>query len=650
MTRRWRFYAWIAAVVFAALTSYVSWFRWATFQYASFDLAFYIQGFYECLRGRFDVSLLGVPILGNHAEPLVFALVPLFALVPHPMLPVIVQNLALATMAPVGYRIALRLGLAPLPAFLLAIAAILAPATGFVALHEFHPEALSAPLLLLLFEARMRRRLGRFWLWFLLVLACKENLALLLVSYCGVIAISDWFGGKWKESLYWAILPAIAAGGWFLLYALIISPAINAGNVDYASLYSHLGSGPFEIVANFVIQPQLALEALRKSLFSGNLLWGLLLPFLCLPLLRPQWFVVAAPLLAQHLLSWRASEWSIHYHYAAPLIPVFWIATAEAIAGRPFNRIPMKRCAPPAVAVACLAGTLWLGPLRQAIIQLANTDAAWERAGIASALLNGIPPDASVTAPMPYLSHLAKRRDLHSLHHVIKGLKTLSRNQFEPPPPTDFVLIDYGDPATFNRPAGFYHPTLYGKNGETVPSSDVLLYRFLAQASYKPTLLNAFALLERVSTPPDASDAPAENPLAVLKNDTRIEHVSVDSTRTLRPDRPMPLTITWTFPAEHETFPWGMLRLENVETGDVTLLTKGLSLPSQAGTTVREQWNVVAPRSLQAGTYRARLVFVDMPSLLWRDDASLEPATPATHLGSLELGSLTVQRESPKEK
>ena len=44
-----------------------------------------------------------------------------------------------------------------------------------------------------------------------------------------------------------------------------------------------------------------------QALTHGNLVWALLFPFLCLPLLRPRWLLIAAPILLQHLLSWRSS-------------------------------------------------------------------------------------------------------------------------------------------------------------------------------------------------------------------------------------------------------------------------------------------------------------------------------------------------------
>jgi len=60
------------------------------------------------------------------------------------------------------------------------------PAAAYIALHEFHPEALSAPLLLLMIYSRSVRRLWLHWLCFAGVLSCKENMALLLGAYCCV--------------------------------------------------------------------------------------------------------------------------------------------------------------------------------------------------------------------------------------------------------------------------------------------------------------------------------------------------------------------------------------------------------------------------------------------------------------------------------
>ena len=108
-----RDHAWLMslflAALFFALTTSVSILRWANFQYRTFDLAYYVQALWQLVHGRFEVSVQGVPLLGNHVEPIVFLIAPLFLLVPHPMLFVVVQNLALASLAPVAYRIGKRL-------------------------------------------------------------------------------------------------------------------------------------------------------------------------------------------------------------------------------------------------------------------------------------------------------------------------------------------------------------------------------------------------------------------------------------------------------------------------------------------------------------------------------------------------------------
>src|SRR5207302_3733891 len=130
----------------------------------------------------------------------------------------------------------------------------------------------------------------------------------------------------------WYPWPPGPALMWFVLSASVIPPALNSGNIDYVALYDQLGTSPGNILLNAIVRPQLIGRALLQSLTHGNLVWGLLLPFLCLPLLTPRWIVIAAPILLQHLLSWRSSEWMIYFHYAAPLLPLFWIASVEAIA------------------------------------------------------------------------------------------------------------------------------------------------------------------------------------------------------------------------------------------------------------------------------------------------------------------------------
>ena len=65
-----------AALVFFGTCTWASYAHWANFEYRTFDLAYYVQALWQLLHGRFEVSVEGVPLLGNHVEPIVLLLLP----------------------------------------------------------------------------------------------------------------------------------------------------------------------------------------------------------------------------------------------------------------------------------------------------------------------------------------------------------------------------------------------------------------------------------------------------------------------------------------------------------------------------------------------------------------------------------------------
>lgn len=628
------------AVLFFSACTWASYVRWANFEYRTFDLAFYAQAIWQLIHGRFEVSLLNVPLLGNHVEPIVFLVAPLFAVFQHPMLLVVVQNAALAAMGPIGYGIVRLLGFDGRNALFLAAALLITPATGYIALHEFHPEALSAPLLLLMFHARLTRSLVQHWVWFIGVLACKENMAPLLVCYCAVQAFVERKQGL-AELCAWYFWPMVVAIAWFFLCIEVITPALNSGNIDYAGLYSQIGGSAGEILRRALIEPQLIVRALTYSLTHGNLVWALLFPFLCLPLLRPRWLLIGAPILLQHLLSWRSSEWTIYLHYAAPLLALFWIATVEAAAGRNVEKSFARfwRTLPLLLVLACVAGQICLGPA--ASIASVTTDWFDRKADRArkNRLIAKIPSEASVLAPLPYLSHLALRENLYSLHFVLKGLKTLSRSSYQPPAPTDFVLIDYRDSATFDSNAGYYHPTMKTVDGRVIPSSDQLLHNFLKRSSWVVNSSDELTLLKRAegTAIPQISNARG---LA----DPRIQSPLVSVTTSsdvLSKAAPLELTLEWDFQSERRVFPWMVLRLTRHGDNYSTAITKGLCAPEASSGPYEEIWQVTA-HDLPDGNYSADAVFADNTKRAWAEAMGQQSRQLPVALPPIRLGDIKV--------
>jgi len=609
------------ALLFSALTFTVSWWHWWTFQYGTFDLAFYVQALWLALRGQWQVSLLNVPLMGNHAEPIVFLLTPFFAIWPHPMLFVAAQTLAFATMPFTAYRIGKRLELEPKAALFMALATLVTPAAFSIGIYEFHPEALAAPFLLLLIEARLAERYGRYWLWFLVVLSVKENMAPLLVMFCGVFAVLEWKRERaWQ--LAWHVLPAGLAMAWLLLYGKVISPALNAGNVDYLQLYGHLGKTPGEIIRNFFVEPHRAFGALRTALTQGNMLWALLLPFLLLPLFRPRWLLISAPLLAQHLLSYRYSEWSLGAHYPAPFLPLFWIAAAETL-----RRFRAQTGIAAAVLIACALAHFRFGEARTIAGELSALGEILEERERKAQMIAEVPADASVTAGLGFLPHLANRERLVSLHHILKGLKTLSTATYTPPPAADFVIIDYADTLTFSTIAGYYHPWSRLDGGRFVPSSDRLLHDYLQPVPWRVEAKNSLTVLRRGEPLPGF--AVQGDPIK-LDGQTTLAGVQVSK----QVPGAVQLRLAWEFSGERKKFPWLMLVLSNGK--HLYPFLKGACAPEAGDGKYFEDWAVVFPSWMPAGHYAVFAQFYDGNEAAWQK--KLPPTDPTYLLTLLDLG------------
>jgi uncharacterized membrane protein len=630
-----------AGLVFFGVCTWASYARWANFEYRSFDLAYYVQALWQLIHGRFDVSVLGTPLLGNHVEPVVFLLAPLFFLFRHPMALVVAQNATLAAMAPLAFCLGRRLRLGAAASFLLAVALLLAPATGYIALHEFHPEAFAAPCLLIMIWARLRNSLRVHWLGIVTLLGCKENMALLLAAYCAVHLLLE-RRRPGAEIRSWFLWPGLLTIVWFALCTKVITPALNSGAIDYLALYDRLGASPGDILLKSISEPHRITGVLAQSLGRGNLLWGLLFPFLGLSLLRPRWLVIASPILLQHLLSWRSSEWQIYFHYAAPLVPLFWIALAEGLATiQRLRRLPaaVKIALPAAVVMACVAAQLLLGPAAAIVTSIAQWPAQSAERARKNAFVEQIAPSASVVAPLPYLSHLATREKIYSLHFILKGLKTLSRSRYDPPPPTDFVLIDYEDSATFDPDAGYYHPAMKTVDGSVIASSDRLLHDFLKRASWTSTSSNELTLLRQGQPQAPTLTPESASPIAIDPHTTLQQ---IEETGDALAGAGAEIVMTWTFQEPRELFPWMRLKLTPTSGGSPIIISRGLCSPESGSGAHLERWRLVGSSRLPPGDYGAEAIFFDYAKALWKErSGNLAPVNSLR----LPLGQIKVIAE-----
>ncbi|MDQ2659311.1 MAG: hypothetical protein M3Y03_02710, partial [Verrucomicrobiota bacterium] len=312
-------------------------------------------------------------------------------------------------------------------------------------------------------------------------------------------------------------------------------------------------------------------------------------------------------------------------------------------------RLPsaLRRLVPGLVLLACIIGQSVIGPARE--IRGSTTD--WfsgkgERAR-KNAFIAAVPSGASVVAPLPYLSHLALRNQLYSLHYILKGLKTLSRAPFVPPPPTDYVLIDYADGATFDAGAGYYHPTMRTMGGRVIPSSDQLLHEFLRKASWESRSVDEMTILRRTEAAP-ATFVDFGNSIFQIGGHTRL--VSIEkSTGQIVQGEPIEVIMRWVLQEPRESFPWLQLRFS--PSGKAPLvMARGLCVPQAVTGCVEERWQITATSDLPAGDYVLDAFFSSHPEMAWAMARGGSPAVASELVPPVSLGTLRVLSRKQRDE
>jgi hypothetical protein len=337
-------------------------------------------------------------------------------------------------------------------------------------------------------------------------------------------------------------------------------------------------------------------------------------------LLRPKWLLLGLPVLVPHLLSWRPSEWSIEAHYGAPLIPLVWMAAASAVVSfRSRARWAL------AMVVASLVAQLAMGPIRTVAAEIpAAREKLWER-GWKADLLSSIPAGASVTAGIPYLSHLATRAEVFSLHHVLKGLKTLGRSEATIPL-TDAVVVDYGDMATFNVHAGFYHPPMRTADGRVVASSDRLLHDYLGQASWSMRSVNTLHLFLRGF--PASTFSFDSTPLAVAPGMELLAVEHFDHADGVE------FHFAWHFTEMRQRFPW-VLVVASDGTHEYPRWMGACAIDAREGTAI-EVWRAKFLPKLPMSQMRFRLIVYEHGVAAWQNE--MPPANSRHVFRDIMLG------------
>jgi len=165
-----------------------------------------------------------------------------------------------------------------------------------------------------------KRKYRYFFLVSVLVMACKEEMPLLVVML-GIYALI--LQRNWRVGL-----ATIGVGLlWFIVALCVIIPHYNpSGQSPYLGAYSHLGQGPIGIIKRAFAAPLALLQTLfvkEKLIYVRDLF----MPVAFLSLLGLQVLFLCLPTLAIILLSGDPQVYTLEkFHYAAPLVPLVVIS------------------------------------------------------------------------------------------------------------------------------------------------------------------------------------------------------------------------------------------------------------------------------------------------------------------------------------
>lgn len=242
-----------------------------------------------------------------HFAPILYVLALFYYLIPSPMVLLLVQSAALASVAPLANSIARAHGFSEDISLRLAIGCGVFPSLFFISIFGFHTLTLAIPVLLTAILFIERNKIGMGLGVASLGMLVREDMTLVLIGLGLYLVIQrDWRG--WLGIIMGSVGLIIIKG--------MIMPSFGNGGFSYFNSYGYM---------SYILEKPLyalAQAITLRDILSGFILFGALM---FIPLLAPKQLLGAVPLAVAYLLSTRITSFDFRFHYMAPLLPfLFW--------------------------------------------------------------------------------------------------------------------------------------------------------------------------------------------------------------------------------------------------------------------------------------------------------------------------------------
>lgn len=502
----------VSAILFALCFGAIAIWKFLTFHYNALDLAIFNQVFFNTLHGHWFTSSIHPPsYLGDHISPIIFLLLPFYALAPHALTLVALQITALIASGWLVYRIALP-HLGPRWATALSVTWFANPFVGNIALFEFSVLPFAALGILLAYLGYDQKKFGVFCGGLLIPLLCREDMALGVLAFTALAFIDH-------RPTKWWLTPLLLAITYITIVITVGHLLAPSAPYKFLIYYQWLGNTPGAALHTLITKPWLPIAMLARP---GNILFVLvaLLPVAFIPLAAPRALVLAAGFALQFMLgSAGAGLTVLQTQYAALFVAPIFIATIQGIKALRYNRLPNfvakmiaqhRPLSPLLFVVTVLYGAYTLGPIPGSIMAMRHDDKRineWQ-------LVATIPTNAAVAATYDFLAPLSARGNLASFNYVFLGSQQFLQTNYALPTTTEYLLIDFRDLVTYQLQYSFssFYRDHYQQALTRWPST---LAGFSAIAVSDTTVLfqrnapSSITLVSRTEKPAATIDQPA---------------------------------------------------------------------------------------------------------------------------------------------
>ncbi|MFQ6080828.1 MAG: DUF2079 domain-containing protein, partial [Candidatus Bathyarchaeia archaeon] len=428
-----RLLVWAMIGLYTTFFSYFTVLRHYTFQTHAYDLGIFMQSFWTTINeGQlFYTTLWEGSRFARHFSPILFFLLPLYAIFPRAETLLIFQSFFLALGAVPIYWIARNEFDSEKAGVVSALLYLCYPALHGMNRFDFHELSLAPVFILFAFHYFKEQKYWNSMVFIVFALLCRGDVSLAIVPI-GVY----WFWerrGQWSrkdvETIFSVSIISIGIV-WFFLTMFVIVPYFNQP-------YSYFYMGQYKIEYLF-------LDLDRKLLYIIKLF----APLLYIPLFDGL-ILMALPALGQGLLSTNASRYSINNHHPALLVPfiflsaIYSIKRVSTLVDNSIKHVFQEKLLAPLLVISLLL-CFFTSPIPQMGMPVITPH---HRA--LKEVIKLIPDDASVYTQNDLFPHLAHRSNVY----YVAGDKAIFTGWVTPSPiktvvpwkrpvQFDFILMD----------------------------------------------------------------------------------------------------------------------------------------------------------------------------------------------------------------